>query len=152
MPGYKSNTKKVVSGLVKLLKGVEAKVIDKTLREVAADLVASNISRIHNDGQSVRGTNIGKYKKGRYKEKRIENGRRVDKVDLSMTGKLSKELTFSAISKNEVGVGFLTEYGTKISEYNEERYGKKIWGATKEDETVAKSIAERRINQYLKNG
>lgn len=149
MPSYKSNTASVVRDLVKKLKGVDGFVKDKVLREVAADVAASNVYRIHNEGKAVDGSGIGDYKEGPYKEKRQERGRRIDKVDLSMTGKLSKEYTFDAIGTNEVGVGFLTDYGTRVSEALEEKYKKKIWGATQEDERIAQEVAKNRINQYL---
>lgn len=150
MPEYKSNAQKVLGVVINQLKGIEEHVIEKASREIAADLVASNIGRIHNDGKAVDGSDIGEYKEGPYKEKRSEKGRRVDKADLSFTGKLSKEFSFDA-NGDIVGVGFLTDYGANISEYMEEHFGKTIWGVTQEDERVAGEVAKNRLNEWLKN-
>jgi hypothetical protein len=149
MPSYKSNTKSVLGPLMKRLEGIQTKVLDKVTREIAADVVASNIGRIHNDGEAVDGTKIGDYATGSYKTKRQEKGKRIDKVDLSFTGKLSKEFSFAAVSKSEVGVGFLTDYGGNLHEALEEKYNKKIWGVTQEDERVAEELTKNRINKYL---
>jgi hypothetical protein len=149
MPEYKSNAKQVLGGLVKQLQGIEAKVLDNITRTIAADLVASNISRIHNDGQNVDGSNIGSYSTESYKKLRQKKGRQINKVDLSFTGKLSKEFSFAASGLHTVGVGFLTPYGAELSEHLEEKYNKKIWGVTQEDERIAEEIAKNKVNKYL---
>lgn len=149
MPSYKSNAKSVIGSVVKRLQGLQINVIDKASREIAADLVASNMRRIHNDGQAVDGTDIGDYKEGAYKKKRQEKQKRVDKKNLDFSGKLSKEFSFAAVGRHEIGVGFLTEYGSTLQEAMEEQAGKKIWGVTQEDERVADGIVKRKLNKYL---
>jgi hypothetical protein len=150
MPEYKSNAKSVLGDYIKRLKGIETGAVDKIVRKVAIDIATSNIRRIHNDGQAVDGSEIGDYEDGSYKKKRTKKGRRVDKVDLSFSGKLSKEFSIAAISDSDIGIGFITEYGAKLSEYLEEKYGKKIWGITEEDERVAREIEKNEITKYLK--
>lgn len=147
MPSYKSNVSKVLKDFQKQLEGLPG-VVDKASREIAADLVGSNISRIHNEGKAVDGSDIGEYKEGKYKNKRKETGKRIDKVNLSFDGKLSKEFSFDA-NGDTVGVGFLTDYGGDLHENLEEKYDKKIWGMTQEDERIAQKIAENKINDYL---
>jgi hypothetical protein len=149
MPSYKSNAKSVIGGLVKKLDGLKSNVLDKVVREISVDLVASNMSRIHNDGKAVNGSDIGDYAEGKYKEKRKDKQKRTDKVNLDFTGKLSKEFSLEAVGPGEIGVGFLTDYGSNLQEVLEEKYNKKIWGVTQQDEIVAKKIAENRINKYL---
>jgi hypothetical protein len=148
MPSYKSNSKQVLGPLIKKLQGLKANVVDKVTREIAADLVASNIGRIHNDGKAVNGSDIGDYTNGAYKKKRQEKGKRIDKVNLDFSGKLSKEFSFEPTG-GSVNVGFITDYGGGLQEVLEEKYSKKIWGATQEDEKVANEVATNRINNYL---
>lgn len=149
MPFYKSNAKEVLGSLRGKLEGLQSNVLDKVVREVAIDLVASNQSRIHNDGKAVNGSDIGDYTDGKYKKKREDKGKRIDKVNLDFSGKLSKEFSLEAVGSSEIGVGFLTDYGANLQEVLEEKYKKKIWGATQEDERIANKIATNRINKYL---
>jgi hypothetical protein len=148
MPSYKSNAKQVLTPLLRKLQGLKPNVMDKVTREIAADLVASNMGRIHNEGKAVDGTEIGQYKEGAYKNKRDKLGKRIDRKNYSFTGQLSKEFSFEPTG-GTVSVGFLTEYGANLHEVLEEQDGKKIWGATQEDERVANEVATNRINKYL---
>lgn len=149
MPGYKSNAKSVINGLVNQLKGVEDKVTKPFIIAVAADVAASNVSRIHNEGKDIEGKDIGSYKAGSYKTKRVEKGRQVQRVDLSFTGKLSKEFQPEAIDDLNIGVGFISPYGSTLSEALEEKYNKKIWGVTEDDERIAQEEYKIRLNNYL---
>ncbi len=148
MPSYKSNAKPVLTSLIKRLNGLERNVLDKLTRTVAADLVSSNIGRVHNEGKAVDGSDIGDYKEGAYKKKREARQKRVDKVNLDFTGKLSKEFSLEA-SGQTVGVGFTTEYAANLYEVLEEKYKKKIWGVTQEDEAIAERESVKAINKYL---
>lgn len=149
MPSYNSNTKEVLGKLRSQLEGLPKDVVNPLTRVIAADLVASNIRRIHNEGKAVDGSDIGSYGNEKYKEKRKDKGKRVDKVNLVFSGKLEKELSFQATSDNEAGVGFLTSYGSDVSEYNEEQFNKKIWGVTSEDEEVAQEIVINRVRKHF---
>lgn len=149
MPGYKSNAKDVIGGLINQLKGVEDNVTKPFIRAVAADVAASNISRIHNEGKAVDGSQIGDYKSGAYKEKREEKGKETQYVNLSFTGKLSKEFQPEAIDDLNIGVGFISPYGSNLSENLEDKYKKKIWGVTEEDERIAQEEYKIRLNKYL---
>jgi hypothetical protein len=148
MPSYKSNAKQVLSPLLRKLQGLKANVIDKVTREVAADLVGSNIGRIHNEAKAVDGSDIGDYADGSYKKKREKLQKRTDKVNLSFSGQLSKEFSFEPTG-GTVSVGFLTDYGANLHEVLEENNNKKIWGVTREDEQFAEEITTNRINKYL---
>ena len=148
MPEYKSNAKNILGPLINQLQGIKNNVLDKVTREIAADLVASNISRIHNEGKAVDGSEIGSYAEST-KKQRSKKGRQTQYKDLSFTGKLSKEFSFAAVGSNTIGVGFISDYGADLSEIHEQREGKKIWGATQKDERVAEQVAKNRINKYL---
>lgn len=84
-----------------------------------------------------------------YKALRNKIGRRIDKVDLNFSGKLSKEFGLDLKSKNEVDLGFLTEYGTLISEGLEIKYGKKIWDITENDVKDINTIINAKIQKQL---
>jgi len=84
-----------------------------------------------------------------YKALRNKIGRRIDKVDLNFSGKLSKEFGLDLKSKNEVDLGFLTEYGTLISEGLEIKYGKKIWDITDNDVKDINTIINAKIQKQL---
>jgi hypothetical protein len=147
MPGYKSNAKVVIDSLVKKLKGIDPLLVNVS-REVAAGIAASNGSRIFTDGKAVDGSNIGNYKEGAHKEKRKKKNKEVNYVNLSFSGTLSKEFSI-ATTGNNIGIGFITDYGADLHEYLEEKYNKKIWGVTQEDEEKSETLVKNRINKYL---
>jgi hypothetical protein len=149
MPSYKSNAREVLGNLRSKLEGVKSNVVDKVVREVAVDLVGSNTRRIHNEAKAVDGSDIGDYADGPYKKRRQGKDKRVDKVDLSFSGKLSKEFALEAINQSEIGIGFLTPYGANLHDILEEKYNKKIWGVTQEDEQTKDRILKNRLNKYL---
>lgn len=156
MPGYKSNAQSVINALKNQLTGIEDKITKPFIRAVAADVAASNVSRIHNEGKAVDGSKIGDYKEGddeynqnSYKTKREKKGKQTQYVDLSFSGKLSKEFQPEAVGDLEIGVGFISKYGSDLSEVLEERYGTKIWGKTEEDERIAQEEYKIRLNNYL---
>ena len=146
MPSYRSNVQEVLGRLKNQLAQVDGPVLSKITRTIATTLVASNVRRIHNDGRAVDGSDIGHYKSKSYEEIRIKKGKRVDKVNLDFTGKLSKEFTIEADTQG-IGVGFSTPYGANLQDNLEEKYGKKIWGTTMEDENTNQQIAIGELNK-----
>ena len=91
-----------------------------------------------------------------YKALRNKIGRRIDKVDLNFSGKLSKEfglelnnIAGAQLGKHQVDLGFLTEYGTTISEGLETKYGKKIWDITENDVKDINTIINAKIQKQL---
>ena len=121
----------------------------KLLRIIATDLQASNIRRIHNDGEAVDGSLIGDYSNESYRKRRSKKGRQISKVDLSFTGKLSKEFGIEA-EGNQYVVGFTTPYASTVGRAQEERYGKRIWGVTDEDNVVIKQAVEDYYSKIIK--
>lgn len=146
MPIYISNIQAIVD---KVNKNLENVIDKKLLLTIAMDIVANNLERIHNDGKAVNGTNIGQYNNIKYKKLRTKRGRRVDKVDASFTGKLSKEFTYADVTDTTANIGFLTQYGTVISAALEKKYGKIIWGLSKEDLILIDEIVQDKINRIL---
>lgn len=149
MPGYNSNAKSVVKNLIRQFEGIQENVINPLTRSIAAYVAASNVSRIHNEGKDIEGKNIGEYKEGSYKRKREDKDKETQYVNLSFSGQLSKEFQPEAISDSEMGVGFISAYGSNLSEALEDKYNKKIWGVTEEDEKVAQDEFINRLHKYL---
>lgn len=150
MPGYDSNAQEVIKNLIQQLNGV-TNAVNLTVKQVAADVAASNVSRIHNEGKAVDGSEIGEYKEGPYRKKRIKTGKEVQYVNLSFTGQLSKEFQPIKISDNEYKIGFLTQYSSQLSKYIEENYDKKIWGVSEDDKRIANETLNINIQNELKN-
>ncbi len=147
MPSYKSNLQEIIIKLKKELDNIKGPVLDKIQRTAASTVVASNDRRIFNNGKAVDGSDIGHYSKS-YEKIRIEKGKRVDLVNLTFTGKLSKEFNFEADGSG-IGIGFLTPYGANLHDVLEEKYNKKIWGLTQEDESIIIEIEKEEILKAL---
>jgi hypothetical protein len=85
-----------------------------------------------------------------YKDYRGRVGRKTDKVNLNLTGKLQSELNLVVVN-NKADIGFISSYGGTISEAMEDKYGKKIWGVSKEDkkdiQNIVTEIVLREINE-----
>lgn len=82
-----------------------------------------------------------------YKSFRNTIGRRIDAVNLSLSGKLSKEFQMVKVGNNAYNIGFLTAYGTKVAAGQEKHWSRKIWGVSKENEKVIAEIVNNHINQ-----
>jgi len=66
------------------------------------------------------------------------------RVNMQLTGRLKADWVLLR-SRNGYVIGFASEYGKNISEGNEARFRKPIWGVTAEDKKVNTII----INRYL---
>lgn len=148
MPSYKSNVQSILGGIINRLENVDKVVISKIVRTVATDLVESNIRRIHNEGKNVDGSNIGTYSAS-YKKLRQRKDKETAYVNLSFSGKLSKEFNLDAIDDRTIGIGFTTQYSAKLYDILEDKYGKKIWGVTQVDEKTATDIEKDILNKAL---
>lgn len=148
MPSYNSNTTDVLGKLINKLRTIQTVTVSNISRTVATSVRASNIRRIHNSGEDVDGEEIGQYSPAT-KNIRQKKGKRIDKVNLTFTGKLSNELVVDSITDKIFGIGFITSYGSRLKEKHEEKYGKTIWGTTKEDRDAAQEEAENQVNRAL---
>ena len=152
---YTSNMGVVIDELNVKLNGLKNQ--DALQREIAVSLATSNFSRIHNESKDVSGSGI-KYKPSRktptlgaysraYAKKRASKRRQTSKVDLSFTGKLSKEFQAAAISGGW-GVGFLTSYGSDLHGWLEDKFGN-VWGITVSDKQAIERIISKEIKKKL---
>ena len=189
MGEYESNIDDILGNLEGNLQKINS--FNALLREVATTMYANITRRIHNDGQDVNESDIGRYSttptligassfvnktaankvfgslakrrqldwitfKGRhlaildggYKQIRNIEGKDTSHVNLNRTGQLRKDFAFESQGKMYV-LGFKSEYGAKLRKYQEEHWGKKIWGVSKQDEQVAYQIVNRYINKTL---
>ena len=157
--------------------GLDKAFFDRWASEVCQSLYASNIRRVHNSGQSVNGSSIGRYstkpiyvnpknspvkftpktrvKKnpktryfpGGYKQFRGSIGSTEAPVNLQLSGRLKEDFGFVHEGENWA-LGFFSSYGEKLHHGLEEKYNKQIWGVTSEDEAIIDEITERYLKQY----
>ena len=85
---------------------------------------------------------------GGYKQIRSLEGKEVNNVNLFRTGKLRADFGMEAQGKDYV-LGFKSEYGANLRKYQEDKWGKVIWGVTEDDKKIALQIFERYIKQTL---
>ena len=142
---YSSNINKVLGELEKGLRKIQN--TEPVVQEIAVSLAASNTRRIHNEGQNVSGGQIGQYKTST-KRIRAKAGRQTSFVDLSFSGKTSKEFVAEPVAGGWV-VGFINPSGRKFSssdifKVQEERYGE-VWGITQSDENAINRILRKAI-------
>jgi len=95
----------------------------------------------------------GKRKKTRYfsngyKGLRQEIGRQVNTVDLSFTGKLSREFGIDFQGRGFV-IGWTTKDATAKAVQLENKYGKRIWGVSKSDQEDIDRIAQAELNKIF---
>ena len=154
---YTSNMGAVIDKLNVQLKGLKNP--DTLLRDIAVSLATSNVDRIHNQSKDVSSSNItykpsrktptmGAYSRS-YAKKRQSKGRQINKVNLSFTGKLSKEFQAGAISDGW-GVGFTTSSSSDLFKFLTDMYGD-VWGITANDKQAIERIIIKEIKKQLGN-
>jgi hypothetical protein len=92
-----------------------------------------------------------RYYAGGYKAFRASIGRQTSSVNLSLSGKLSKEFGIIASGSNSIDIGYTTKYAKDIAKGQEKRFNKKIWGVSREDKKVVNQIVNRFVKNRLKN-
>ena len=141
---YTSNMGAVIGKLNVQLKGIKNQ--DPLLRDIAVSLATSNVDRIHTESKNVAGGNIGTYAEATRVIRR-KKGRQVNRVDLSFTGKLSKEFQAGQISDGW-GVGFISSYGSNLFKLLTDKYGD-VWGITASDNRAIARIVSKEIKKKL---
>lgn len=113
------------------------------------DLVGKVAYRIFTQGKASDGSDIGRYKPGRYIAKRNDAGRRIDKVDLSFKQDLEKSIV-SGIIDDGAGYGYNNQKEANIGNYQEERYGKPIFTPSVQEQEEAKELMIQYIIERLR--
>lgn len=70
--------------------------------------------------------------KGGYKELRRMQSKKTNFVNLNYSSKLQSELNL-VVKNNVADIGFISDYGAKVSEALEDKYNKQIWGVSNSD-------------------
>lgn len=83
-----------------------------------------------------------------YKDFRVEIGRPVDKVNLSLSGQLNNQFVVIATDKG-YGLGWNNAEMPERSAGLEKKYGKLIWALTGNEQTKAIEVAQDTINKLL---
>lgn len=89
-----------------------------------------------------------RYFAGGYKEYRSAIGRRSDKVDLSLSGQLGRQLTIIAAAGG-YGIGWADAEKKKRAEALTKKYKKRIWYPTKEETEVIKKVVETELHKQF---
>lgn len=94
---------------------------------------------------TVKGNRLAELQGG-YKKIREIEGKAINVVNLNRTGKLQFDLKVEKQGRDYV-IGFQTQYGTKLREYMEEHFSKKIYGLTAQDNKIALDIAMKYVKK-----
>lgn len=95
--------------------------------------------RIFTEGKAADGTSIGKYKEGKYKEKRSAAGRRVDTVDLEFTGDLRRSITQGKEDDKAI-LRINNSDEQEIAGFLTEKYNKPIFEPSEKERKEAKEL------------
>ncbi len=98
----------------------------------AKQLEGSMKARIFNDGEDSSGRKIGKYKSKSWIQKRSEEGRQTQRVDLEFTGELRDSIQVVR-SRNEVYIAITNAENFEKAKGQEERRKKSIFIPSKEE-------------------
>lgn len=145
-------------GLERLKDELALIIIDAPIVQ-SQDLVGKVAYRIFTLGKASDGTDIGRYKPGRYIAKRNEAGRRIDKVDLSFKQDLEKSIV-SGIVDDGAAYGYNNQKEANIGNYQEERYNKPIFSPSEQEQEETKQLMvdyiierlQKSVQQIFGNG
>jgi hypothetical protein len=148
--------------LEKMLNQYESKVfdiVDASMRGAMNQVEVLTHSRIFDDTQKVDKSQIGNYKSEEYIKYRKKKGKQVSRVDLQLTGTLSRSFESVVSSQGWSVILKPTPYKkggvttNKVARYQDERYGKIFYANKQEiDEgvRVANQIFYERTKQVFK--
>lgn len=139
----KSNLDKVIR---ELQERISVKAINELTKEVAETIYQNSVKRIFNNGRALDGSKIGNYRKST-KIARRKRGLQTSYVDLTFTGTFRRLYKLRKLGFAGYVIGFPPGnlYGEYIISHNERRFGKKIFGLTKNDQKIAKGLVDKFI-------
>jgi hypothetical protein len=147
-----TNIKGASERLLKRLLSVSSEPnLDAMEREIAFNTVGNMRARIHEQGKDSASTQIGAYPES-YIKRRVKKYRRTadPKVILSLTRQMENDMGAGAIKTSDgYGIGFKNNFNFKKSQWNEERYKKKIFALTEDEKAKVRIIAEDFINRAI---
>lgn len=152
-----TNIKSVAERLLKKLYAISTEPnLDAMEREIAISTAGTMRARIHEQGKDTASTQIGTYSPAYIKRRVKKYNRTADpKVILSLTHQMENDFTLGVNNpepektQTGYGIGFKNSINFKKSQWNEERYKKKIFGLTQQEKTNVRIIAEDFINRQI---
>lgn len=130
--------------------------LERELLRAGADVVVVVSNRIKREGKDALGGTLqtkSRKKKGAYSERyaglRVEKGRQIGRVDLTMTGRMMLDYNLTERSKRMVGVGFLSDESDEKAGYLEDYYGSEIFVPSIREEDEIMDDAMLRIEQLI---
>ena len=133
-------------------------VLNKALTKAGNNISKDVVKRVQKKGQATEGATLttkSSKKKGRYSERyatktREAKGLQVSRVDLTVTGDLTKDYKVIEDSATKTVVGFATEHEADKAEWLEAYYGEPIFDASqteidKQVDLVIKTVQDKLI-------
>lgn len=120
---------------------------DKFYRIALSSVLPGHKARIFNDGMAADGSKIGTYVDGPYAKKKAAAGRNPGYVNLRNTDYMMQDYRLITVKPSQhYGFGFLSSHNMDKVLWNEERYGKKVFETSKEDD----QLLDRVLNVQIK--
>lgn len=87
------------------------------------------------------------YFKGGYRQYKSLIGKGANTVNLRNTDQMMMDLGTTVVSKGKYGIGFSNQFNADKAEWNEERYDKKIFETTTQEDNTFARVYEFEINK-----
>lgn len=139
-----SNNQEFQEKLTRILNSIDG-AVEKAVAQATATLSTLADNRIFDQGLDAKGQKIGTYSEAYKKVRKKRGGLQNNFVDLTFTTSLGK-----SIGKNSNRVLFTNEYGVRISQLNEKRYGKLIFAPTEKEKDYVINFINEEINKLWK--
>lgn len=130
--------------------------LERELLRAGADVVVVVSHRIKREGKDALGGTLetrSTKRKGAYSERyagiRVDKGRQISRVDLTMTGRMMLDYHLTERTKRSVGVGFISEESDDKAGYLEDYYGVEIFVPSEKEEDEIMDDAMLRIEQLI---
>ena len=119
--------------------------IELSIAESTIEIYSKVQERIFNKGLAKDETKIGTYAESTLKRKKRKGKKDSSFVNLTDTTSLRK-----SIKPRENKIEFSNDYGKKVSGYNEENFGKRIFAPTNDEKQIFINNLEDKINELWK--
>lgn len=143
-------TSNISEAVAKLRGALEAlKNPDPLLRTVATSMLPVVHDRIHVEGKAADGSPIGSYSNSylrlREKKGRLEG----KKVVLSFNRDQENDFSVQISSDGKYGLGYKFPINAQKAEWEEKRFGKKIFGLTDPEKELVNKVAQQYVEDLL---
>lgn len=87
------------------------------------------------------------YFKGGYRQYKSLIGKGANTVNLRNTDQMMMDLGTTVVAKGKYGIGFSNQFNADKAEWNEERYDKKIFETTTQEDNIFAKVYEFEVNK-----